>query len=118
MVITGGENVYPAEVENVLSQHRAVASCAVIGVPSTQWGEAVHAVVVLRAGMHAEGDELIAHCRQTLARYKCPRSVEFVPSLPLSASAKVLKAQLRARHQPAPAGHRQGGAEHSPGANR
>lgn len=98
MVITGGENVFPVEVENALSRHPAVATCAVIGVPSEAWGESVHAVVVLRPGFDVDAEALIDHCRQCLAHYKCPRSVEFVAALPLSGSGKVLKTQLRALH--------------------
>lgn len=101
MVISGGENVYPAEVEAVLRSHPALADAAVIGVPDERWGEAVHAVVVLRAS-HAGGeaalrDELGPWCRRQLAGYKCPRSIEFIAALPLSAAGKVLKTQLRAR---------------------
>ena len=101
MVISGGENVYPAEVEAALRGHPAVSEAAVIGLPDERWGEAVHAVVVLRAG-HADSDrtalrdELVAWCRQQLAGYKCPRSIEFTAALPLSAAGKVLKNQLRA----------------------
>jgi long-chain acyl-CoA synthetase len=101
MVISGGENVYPAEVEAALRNHPAVSEAAVIGLPDERWGEVVHAVVVLRAG-HAAGDrtalrdELVAWCRQQLAGYKCPRSIEFTAALPLSAAGKVLKNQLRA----------------------
>ena len=75
MIITGGENVYSAEVENALAQHPAVAACAVIGVPSEEWGEAVHAVVVRKPGSDVAADELIAHCKTLIAGYKCPRSI-------------------------------------------
>ncbi len=95
MIITGGENVYSAEVEAVLMQHPAVASCAVIGVPSEQWGEAVHAVVVLRLGQQADAQALRDHCRTRLAGYKCPKTVDFTDALPLSAAGKVLKNRLR-----------------------
>lgn len=97
MIITGGENVYSAEVENVLAQHSAVASAAVIARPDHTWGESVHAVVVLKPGSSATPDELIAHCQQSLARYKCPRSVDFESELPLSGAGKVLKTELRKR---------------------
>ncbi len=101
MVISGGENVYPAEVEAVLRTHPAVADVAVIGIPDERWGEVVHAVVVLRA-THADReaalrDELLPWCRRQLAGYKCPRSMEFTAALPLSAAGKVLKTQLRAQ---------------------
>ena len=95
MIISGGENVYPAEVEEALGRHPAVATCAVIGVPSAKWGEAVHAVVVLREGAEATAEELRAHCRTRLGGYKCPESIEFRHSLPLSAAGKVLKSELR-----------------------
>jgi acyl-CoA synthetase (AMP-forming)/AMP-acid ligase II len=72
-----------------------VAACAVIGVPSDQWGEAVHAVVVRKPGQDATADELIAHCKALIAGYKCPRSVAFVDALPLSGAGKVLKTKLR-----------------------
>ncbi|KQP19382.1 hypothetical protein ASF45_24755 [Pseudorhodoferax sp. Leaf265] len=98
MVITGGENVYSAEVEAVLIAHPAVSACAVIGVPSAQWGEAVHAVVVLRPGTHADSQSLRDHCRTRLAGYKCPQTVDFVDGLPLSAAGKVLKRRLRDEH--------------------
>jgi long-chain acyl-CoA synthetase len=79
-----------------MAQHPAVAACAVIGIPSEQWGETVHAVVVLRLGAEATAGDLIAHCRQYIAHYKCPRSVAFAEALPLSGAGKVLKAELRA----------------------
>jgi long-chain acyl-CoA synthetase len=95
MIVTGGENVYSAEVENDLARHPAVSVCAVIGVPSAVWGESVHAVVVLKPGMQASEDELRAHCRSRLAGYKCPKTLEFRTAMPLSAAGKVVKAQLR-----------------------
>lgn len=96
MIISGGENVYSGEVENALAQHPAVQACAVIGIPSAQWGEAVHAVVVLKPGLDAAPDALIAHCRNLIAGYKCPHSVDFIDALPLSGAGKVLKTSLRA----------------------
>lgn len=98
MIISGGENVFSAEVENAVARHAAVAACAVIGVPSEQWGEAVHAVVVLKPGSQASEAELIAHCKTLLAGYKCPRTVAFVDALPLSGAGKVLKTKLREPH--------------------
>jgi fatty-acyl-CoA synthase len=95
MVITGGENVYSAEVEDVLFAHAAVAEAAVIGVPDDRWGEAVCAVVALRPEATASADELIGHCRARLAKYKTPKYVVFVESLPRNAAGKVLKRQLR-----------------------
>ena len=107
MVISGGENVYPAEVEAALRGHPSVADAAVIGIPDERWGEAVHAVVVLRSP-HASRDaalrdELVAWCRRQLAGYKCPRSIEFTTALPLSAAGKVLKTQLRVQARKAAA---------------
>ena len=92
MIISGGENVYPAEIENVLHEHPAVGEAAVVGVPDERWGEACLAFVVL-AGEATE-EELIAHCRERLARYKVPREVRFVDSLPRNALDKVAKSEL------------------------
>jgi len=97
MIVTGGENVYSAEVENALSSHPAVAQVAVIGIPSDLWGEAVHAVVVLRAGQEATEDELKAWARERIAGFKVPKSIEVrTEPLPLSGAMKVLKRELRA----------------------
>jgi long-chain acyl-CoA synthetase len=98
MIITGGENVYSAEVENALAQHPAVASCAVIGVPDEKWGESVHAVVVRKPGQEPAAEDLIGHCKALIAGYKCPRSVEFIDALPLSGAGKILKTKLREPH--------------------
>jgi long-chain acyl-CoA synthetase len=95
MIISGGENVYSAEVENALAQHPAVAACAVIGIPSAEWGETVHAVVVHKPGASVSAEELIAHCKALIAGYKCPRSVVFREALPLSGAGKILKTELR-----------------------
>ncbi|AJD47756.1 AMP-dependent synthetase and ligase [Isoalcanivorax pacificus W11-5] len=95
MIISGGENVYSAEVENILARHEAVQACAVIGVPSEAWGEAVHAVVVKREGVSVTAETLQAFCRECLAGYKVPKSVEFVEALPMSGPGKVLKHVLR-----------------------
>lgn len=95
MIVTGGENVYSAEVENALARHHAVAACAVIGVPHERWGEAVHAVVVLRAGRTVQDEELRAHCRQAVADYKVPKTVEFRAELPLTPAGKIAKNVLR-----------------------
>jgi acyl-CoA synthetase (AMP-forming)/AMP-acid ligase II len=93
MIITGGENVYGPEVENVLIEHPAIADAAVIGIPDDFWGESVKAIVV--AITEVEPGDIIELCRQHLAGYKCPRTVDFVESLPRNASGKILKAQLR-----------------------
>ena len=97
MIISGGENIYPAEVEAVLARHPAVAEVAVIGVPDERWGEAVHAVVVPAPGAETGGDMIIAWCRGELAHFKCPRRVEFAAELPRTTTGKVLKRDLRAR---------------------
>ena len=96
MIVTGGENVYPAEVENVLGAHPEVQDLAVIGVPSERWGETVKAMVVRRPGSSVEAAELSTFVRERLAHYKCPTSFDFVDTLPRNASGKVLKYQLRA----------------------
>ncbi|GAA2554314.1 AMP-binding enzyme [Pseudonocardia hydrocarbonoxydans] len=98
MIVTGGENVYSAEVENVLAAHPAVAACAVIGVPDDEWGERVHAVVVLAPDATVTPEELREHCAGLVAGYKAPRSVEFLDALPVSPAGKVLKRELRAPH--------------------
>ncbi|MCC6553309.1 MAG: long-chain fatty acid--CoA ligase [Polyangiaceae bacterium] len=97
MFISGGENVYPVEIERALYEHPAVAQCAVIGVPDEKWGEVGKAVVVLKAGAEVGEADLLDHCRGRLARYKVPRSVAFVDALPLSPAGKILKRELRAR---------------------
>lgn len=95
MFISGGENVYPAEVENVLYDHPAVGEVAVIGVPNKKWGEVGKAIVVLAAGETSTEAELLAFCQGRLARYKIPKSVEFVNELPRNAAGKVRKVELR-----------------------
>jgi len=95
MFISGGENVYPAEVENVLYQHPAIAEVAVIGVPHPKWQEVGKAVVVLKEGQSATAEDIIGFCDGKLARYKIPKSVEFVDALPRTAAGKVLKRELK-----------------------
>jgi fatty-acyl-CoA synthase len=95
MIVSGAENIYPREVENVLFEHPAVADVAVIGVPSEQWGETVKAIVVRRNGAVVTEAELIEHCRTRLAGFKRPRSVDFIDELPRNPSGKVLKRVLR-----------------------
>jgi acyl-CoA synthetase (AMP-forming)/AMP-acid ligase II len=107
MVISGGENIYPAEVEAVLARHPAVAEVAVIGRPDPTWGEAVHAVIRPVAGVDVSPEEIIAWSRERLAHFKCPRSVEFSGPLPRTTTGKVLKRDLReqlrsASHAPPP----------------
>ena len=98
MIITGGFNVYPSEVEQVIWGHPAVQDCAVIGVPSEQWGEEVKAVVELNAGQRVTADELMTLCKEKLGSVKAPKSVDFVEALPRSPIGKVLKKELRARY--------------------
>ena len=96
MVISGGENIYSAEVEDALYQHAAVVECAVIGIPDDRWGEAVHAVVRLQDGADTSAEELIAHSHTLIAGFKCPRGITFVEEpLPLSGAGKILKTELR-----------------------
>lgn len=95
MILSGGENIYPAEIENVLMSHPAIADVAVIGVPSEKWGEAVTAILVDGADGPASDEELIAYCRERLARYKCPSSIVRVDALPRNPSGKILKTELR-----------------------
>jgi acyl-CoA synthetase (AMP-forming)/AMP-acid ligase II len=98
MIITGGENVYSAEVENAISSHPAVAQCAVIGVPDPGWGERVHAVVIPQPGATVTLQELREHAKTRIADYKAPRSLEITETLPVSGTGKVLKRELRAKH--------------------
>ncbi len=95
MIISGGENIYPAEVENALMKHPAVVDGAVIGVPDARWGESVKACVVLRAGMAASEQEIIDFMRERIAHYKCPKSIDFCDVLPRNPSGKLLKFVLR-----------------------
>jgi acyl-CoA synthetase (AMP-forming)/AMP-acid ligase II len=98
MIITGGENVYPVEVEQILATHPAVRDVAVIGVPDATWGESVRACVVLRPGVSASAEELIAYTREQIAHYKCPKSVLLVEEIPRNASGKILKTVLREKY--------------------
>jgi long-chain acyl-CoA synthetase len=95
MIISGGENIYPAEVESALFGHPAVADVAVIGVPDDKWGEAARAIVVKKPGVDVKPEELIDFARQRIAGYKVPRSVDFVDALPRNAAGKILKRELR-----------------------
>ncbi|MNJ11172.1 Long-chain-fatty-acid--CoA ligase [compost metagenome] len=96
MIVSGGENIYSAEVETAIASHPAVAQVAVIGIPCQKWGETVHAVIIRKPEAGASEADIVAHCRERIAGYKCPRSIEFRDSLPLSSVGKVLKADLRA----------------------
>ena len=96
MIVSGGENVFSAEVEAALYQHPDLIECAVIGVPDDTWGERVHAIVRLKPGSTANAEALMAHCRTLIAGFKCPRSVTMRDeALPLSGAGKILKADLR-----------------------
>lgn len=98
MVISGGNNVYPREVEEVIIQHPAVAACVVFGIPDDYWGEAVHAVVVPAEGRQLSADEIIAFCGEHLAGYKKPKAVDFVDALPVSGYGKVLRREVREKY--------------------
>jgi fatty-acyl-CoA synthase len=102
MIISGGENIYPAEVEQVLYQHPSIADCAVIGVPDQRWGEVGRAVVALRAGATATADDILAFLSGRLAKYKIPKSVVVVEALPHNAAGKLLKGALRERYGRSP----------------
>ncbi|MGO4570546.1 class I adenylate-forming enzyme family protein [Microvirga sp. 2TAF3] len=95
MIISGGENVYPKEIENVLYEHAAVAECAVFGIPDDKWGEVPAAYIQIRAGMVANEDDFVAHCAERLARFKRPRVVKFVPEFPKTPIGKIQKNVLR-----------------------
>jgi acyl-CoA synthetase (AMP-forming)/AMP-acid ligase II len=95
MIVSGGENVHSTEVERAVARHPAVAACAVIGVPDDDWGERVHAVVVLKSGQQATADDIQQHCGALIGGYKCPKSVEFIAALPMTGAGKVLKRTLR-----------------------
>jgi acyl-CoA synthetase (AMP-forming)/AMP-acid ligase II len=98
MIISGGSNIYPREIEEVICGHPGVFEVAVIGIPDEKWGETVKALVVTRPGQRATEAEIIEHCKHHLASYKKPHSVEFLPSLPKNAYGKVLKRELRDRY--------------------
>jgi acyl-CoA synthetase (AMP-forming)/AMP-acid ligase II len=95
MIVSGGENVYPRAIEDVLYQHPAIADAAVIGVPDEKWGETIKALVVLRKDQTITSEDLINYCRTRLGGFECPTSVDFIEALPRNPSGKVLKRQLR-----------------------
>jgi fatty-acyl-CoA synthase len=95
MVVSGGENIYPSEVESTLFEHEAVADAAVIGVPSERWGEELLAFLQLKPGASVTADEIVDFCRDRLAGYKIPRRIEVIDEIPRNASGKVLKKDLR-----------------------
>ncbi|MCC6295115.1 MAG: long-chain fatty acid--CoA ligase, partial [Pseudomonadales bacterium] len=95
MIISGGENVYPAEVEQAIYQHPAVAEVAVIGIPHEKWQEVPAAIIVTKAGASMTEADLIGHCNERLARFKVPKTAYFVKELPKSGAGKILKTELR-----------------------
>ena len=98
MIISGGENIYPAEVESVIYEHPAVAEAAVIGIPDERWGERVLALVVLKPDAQLDLESLQAFCSERLARYKMPRALKLIPSMPRNPNGKVIKTELRQQH--------------------
>ena len=98
MIVSGGENIYPREVEEVLYRHPAVSECAVFGIPDPKWVEAVHAVISLKKGATLTSEELIAFCKKEIARYKAPKSIEIVEDIPKSGTGKILKKEMRKRY--------------------
>jgi acyl-CoA synthetase (AMP-forming)/AMP-acid ligase II len=98
MILTGGENVYSTEVENILYTHPAILECAVIGVPDPKWGEAVKAIVVLKEGQKATGQVIIQYCKHRIAHYKAPKSIDFIDVLPKTGSGKIHKKGLRDKY--------------------
>ena len=95
MIITGGENVYPNEVENLLMAYPAVMETVVFGIPDQKWGESVKAIIVLKPGKTATADEIIKYCKGKLAGYKCPKSIEFKDAIPKTAAGKISRAALK-----------------------
>jgi acyl-CoA synthetase (AMP-forming)/AMP-acid ligase II len=95
MIVSGGENIYPAEVENALFGHPAIADAAVVGVPHEKWGEAVQAIVVLKPGENASAEDIIAFAKTRIASYKVPKDVAFIEALPRNPSGKILRRELR-----------------------
>ena len=98
MIISGGNNVYPREVEEVIIQHPSVASVVVVGIPHQYWGETVHAVIVTKMGASVSAEDIITHCGQYLAGYKKPKGVDFVDALPISGYGKILRREVRERY--------------------
>ena len=99
MIVTGGENVYPKEVEEILYRHPAVMEAAVIGIPDDYWVERVQAVIVLKEGAQTTSEEVISFCKAHIAHYKAPKGVDFVESLPKSPQGKILKKEIRKQYR-------------------
>jgi acyl-CoA synthetase (AMP-forming)/AMP-acid ligase II len=95
MIISGGENIYPAEIERVMAEHPQIQDVAVIGVPDERWGEVPKAVVVAKPGATIDTEQLLAWCRQQIASFKCPKTVDVVAELPRNPTGKILKKDLR-----------------------
>ena len=95
MIISGGENVYPAEVENAIYSHPAVADVAVVGVPDEKWGEAIKAFVVAKEGVEVKPEDIIVFSKTQIASFKCPKTVDFIDVLPRNPSGKILRRELR-----------------------
>ncbi|MBI4369487.1 MAG: long-chain fatty acid--CoA ligase [Elusimicrobia bacterium] len=95
MIIRAGENIYPKEIEEILYKHPAIAEAAVIGLPDERWGEEVAAFIVLKEGQQSTQKDIVSYCRQSLADYKCPRKIEFVPTLPKTATGKIQKVKIK-----------------------
>jgi len=95
MIVTGGENVYPKETEEVLYEHPSVMECAVVSAPDERWGERVQAVVVLKEGSDATEEALMEHCKNRLAGYKCPKAVAFWDALPKTPIGKILRKDVK-----------------------
>jgi acyl-CoA synthetase (AMP-forming)/AMP-acid ligase II len=98
MIVSGGENIFPREIEEVLYRHPAILECAVFGIPNPKWVETVHAVVSLRKGAAATPEELIQFCKENMARYKAPKSIDIIPELPKGATGKILKREMKAKY--------------------
>jgi acyl-CoA synthetase (AMP-forming)/AMP-acid ligase II len=98
MIVSGGENIYPREVEEVLYQHPAVLECAVFGIPDSKWVESVHAAVSLKKGATVTPEELIGFCKKNIARYKAPKSIEIMPEIPKGATGKILKREMKSKY--------------------
>jgi long-chain acyl-CoA synthetase len=102
MIIRGGENIYPREIDEVLYRHPAVAAAATIGVPDELYGEEVAAFVVLKDGVDLAGENIIAYCREHLADYKCPKSIHIVKDIPKGPTGKLLKRELARQYSSVP----------------
>ena len=95
MIVSGGENIYPAEVENALMSHEEILDAAVVGIPDEKWGETVKGFVVLSDSSSLDEEQIISYTRTQIAGYKCPRSINFIPELPRNPSGKILRRELR-----------------------